>query len=395
MSGGPVPVVHVITRLELGGAQQNTLYTVASLDRSRFAPRLVCGPGGLLDDEARELPDVPVDFVPELLRPIRPRQDLSAAAALRRLLAPLAARGPVIVHTHSSKAGIVGRWAAWRAGCRPIVHSIHGYGHAAIEGVVARRLALALERHMARHTDAFIAVSEANRRQGEELGLLGGRPCHVVRSGIDLTAFAEADALRARARAGLGLPEDAPVVGMIGCLKPQKAPLDFVELAALVARERPETRFLLAGDGALRAALEQRVTALGLGERFQLLGWRRDVPALLGALDVVVLTSLWEGLPRVCPQAMAAGRPVVATAVDGIPEAVVDGRNGFLFAPEELATGARRVLELLADPALRRRQGAAGRSAVAEFDQREMVTRQEALYAELLGPSSQPPSPGS
>jgi glycosyltransferase involved in cell wall biosynthesis len=379
-----VPVVHVITLLELGGAQQNTLDTVARLDRERFRPWLVCGVGGMLDDEARALPDVEVHFVPELVRPIRPLRDIAAVTQVAALLRPLAERGPVIVHTHSSKAGIIGRQAAARARAGPVVHSIHGFGHAAVRSGLLRHATLTLERRMARHTDAFVGVSRASLEEGRRLGLLGDRPAHLVRSGIDVEAFARADGLRASARASLDLPEEAAVVGMIGNFKPQKAPLDFVELAARVARERRGTRFFIVGDGPLRPDVEARVRHHGLEGSLALLGWRRDVPALLGALDVLVLTSRWEGLPRVCPQAMAAGRPIVATDVDGIPEAVVHGRNGLLFAPGDVAAGAAHVVSLLEDDAMSRRMGAAGRAAVAEFDVGHMLAGQEQLYASLL-----------
>ncbi|MCB9896367.1 MAG: glycosyltransferase family 4 protein [Planctomycetes bacterium] len=381
---GAVPVVHVITQLELGGAQQNTLHTVARLDRARFRPHLLCGPGGLLDDEARALNGVELHFVDELERPIRPGRDLTAARVIADLLRDVAAGGPCVVHTHSSKAGIVGRWAAHRAGVGPVVHTIHGFGHDAVPGRFVRRAVLAVERTMARHTDAFVSVSRANEVEGLALRLLGGKPCRIIRSGIDVDDFARADALRAAARAELGYAPDARVVGMIACLKPQKAPADFVDLAARVLEQAPDVEFFLAGDGELRADVERLVEANGIGPRFRLLGWRRDVPELLGALDVLVLTSRWEGLPRVCPQAMAAGRPVVATNVDGIPEAVVEGRNGFLFEPGDTALAARRVLTLLDDPSLRRRHADAGRRAVDEFRQETMVAEQERLYDELL-----------
>ncbi|RKY17078.1 MAG: hypothetical protein DRQ55_16615 [Planctomycetota bacterium] len=384
MSPAPVPVVHVITKLELGGAQQNTLHTVASLDRERYRPILVTGPGGMLDDEAKELPDVELHFLPRLVRPIHPPNDLAAAAALKALLSPLVAQGPCLVHTHSSKAGIVGRFAARRAGAGPVVHSIHGFGYGALSNPVTRRITLSTERHMARWTDAFVSVSQRNLEQGRALGLLRDVPARVIRSGIDLAAFGRADELRAEARASLGYSDEHTVVGMLACLKPQKAPLDFVALARRVADERDDARFFVAGDGELRPAMQRAIADAGLAERFSLLGWRRDVPALLGALDVAVLTSRWEGLPRVCPQAMAAGRPVVATAVDGTPEAIVDGRNGVLFAPGDSEAGARGVLRILGDAELSRRMAVAGREAVAEFDQELMVADQEALYAELL-----------
>ncbi len=380
----PTPVVHVITKLELGGAQQNTLHTVASLDRARFAPHLVCGVGGMLDDEARALADVELTFLPQLVRPIQPLKDLSAVRRLAALLRPLAAQGPVIVHTHSSKAGIVGRAAARLAGAGPVVHSIHGFGHGAIANPLLRRLTLSTERLMAGCTDAFIAVSECNRREGEALRLLGGRPCEIIRSGIDLEDFARADGLRAQARASLGYDDDVPVVGMVACLKPQKAPLDFVELARLVCEQVPEARFFVAGDGELRGQVEAGLAAHGLGDKVQLLGWRRDVAALLGALDVAVLTSRWEGLPRVCPQAMAAGRPMVATAVDGTPEAIVHGQSGFLVEPGDMAAAAERVICLLRDVHLREQFGREGRAGSVPFGQDEMIARQEALYEKLL-----------
>jgi len=384
VSARPVPVVHVITKLELGGAQQNTLHTVANLDRDRFAPMLVTGVGGMLDDEARAL-DVPVHFIEPLVRPIDPRRDLAAAKAIKQLLRPLTANGPTIVHTHSSKAGIVGRWAARRSGAGPVVHSIHGFGHGAIRNPAVKRLTLATERHMARYTDAFISVSRKNLAEGQQLGLLGGKPGHVIRSGIDVEDFGRADELRNAARAQLGYDPQTPVVGMVACLKPQKAPLDFVTLAAVVAKSVPEARFFIAGDGELRHDVEQAISAAGLTDRVALLGWRRDIPELLGALDVLVLTSLWEGLPRVCPQAMAAGRPVVATAVDGTPEAIVDGRNGRLFTAGDPAAGAAHVIELLQDHGQAQAFARAGLDAVAEFDQRTMVAQQEQLYDQLLG----------
>lgn len=383
MNARPTPVFHIITMLELGGAQQNTLHTVASLDRGEFAPHLVCGQGGMLDEEARSL-GIPVHFVPELIRPIRPWADWRAARAIAALLRPHAAMGPVVVHTHSSKAGVVGRVAARMASASPVVHSIHGFGHEAIETGWMRGMVLATERRMARYTDAFISVSQRALDEGKQLGLLGSAPHQVIRSGIDLEDFGRADSLREETRRSLGIPADAPVVGMIACLKPQKAPLDFIDVAAAVREQHPEARFFLAGDGDLRPEVEARIRARGLESHLSLLGWRRDIPGLMGALDVLVLTSRWEGLPRVCPQAMAAGKPVVATHVDGIPEAIVDGRNGFLVAPGDIEGAAQRVNELLADPTRAEALGRAGREHVREFDQRHMVEAQEALYRDLL-----------
>jgi glycosyltransferase involved in cell wall biosynthesis len=206
----------------------------------------------------------------------------------------------------------------------------------------------------------------------------------VIRSGIAIDAYRCRPEARAAARAALGVPPGAPLVGMIACLKPQKAPEDFVAVAARVRAALPEARFFLAGDGERRQAVEAAARAAGLDGAFQLLGWRRDVPELLAALDVLVLTSRWEGLPRVLPQAMAAGRPVVATNVNGAPEAVRDGVTGYLVPPGDIAGLADRVIALLRDPATREAMGRAARAAVHEFDATEMVRRQEALYGRLV-----------
>jgi glycosyltransferase involved in cell wall biosynthesis len=375
-----IRVCHVITQLELGGAQQNTLYTVSHLDPARFEPSLVAGPGGPLDGEAASL-GVPVHFVPRLRRPIAPLDDAAALCALRRLIRNVR---PHIVHTHSSKAGILGRWAARLAGVRHIVHSIHGSGFHPGQGALARRTLVAAERLTGRlATSAFVAVSRANLDAGVALGLFDPARVSLIRSGVRLADYHPPAPGR-----GAGFP---PVVGMVACLKPQKAPLDFVAVAARVVREMAprEVRFALVGDGELRPEVEAAVRREGLSGRVRLEGWRRDVPELLRGFDVLLHTSRWEGLPRVFPEAMATGLPIVATRVDGAPEAIQDGLTGFLLDPGDVDGMARRVIELLRDEPLRRRLGEAARARVEPWDIDEMVRRQERLYEALMtqGPS--------
>jgi glycosyltransferase involved in cell wall biosynthesis len=377
-----IKVCHVITRLELGGAQQNTLHTVAHLDRRRFEPLLIAGAGGLLDEEARGIPDLSVTLLPELVRPVRPGRDLAALAKLTALLRRLA---PDIVHTHSSKAGILGRWAARLAGVPVVVHTIHGFGFHAEQGRLASWVFRALERATSRVTTRFVAVARANVRTGLEHRLFTADRTVLVRSGIPLGWFGSG-ARGGRARTELGLGPQAPLVGMVACLKPQKAPVDFVRVARRVAERVPAAHFVLVGDGELRDAVQAEVARLGLAARFHLLGWRRDIPAVLSDLDVFVLTSLWEGLPRSVPEAMASGLPVVATRVDGIPEAVADGITGYLARPHDVETMADRVAFLLQHPAEARRLGEQGRRRVDDFDIDAMVRRQEALYEELTAP---------
>jgi glycosyltransferase involved in cell wall biosynthesis len=374
-------VCHIITKLELGGAQQNTLFTVAHLDPAKFRPVLITGEPGLLDDDARKLAGVEFHQIPSLVREIRPLADLRALFALTRLLRRIK---PAIVHTHSSKAGILGRAAARLAGVPVIIHSIHGFGFTRFQSLPVRRTLMALECLAAKITTRFFAVSEANRRLGVELGFFPDDRCVVIRSGVDVAAIRKTGVDTTAKKRELGLEPGRPVVGMVAPMKPQKAPLDFVRVAAKVAAKKPETQFLFVGDGDLREAMEAEIARLDLTKSFRLAGWRRDVPAVMRCLDVFVLTSLWEGLPRVYLEALASGVPVVGTRVDGAAEVVRDGVNGYLLAPGDVQGLADRVLSLLANPTLAADMGRRGEALPQEFDIHDMVRRQEEEYDRLL-----------
>jgi glycosyltransferase involved in cell wall biosynthesis len=376
--------MHAITMLELGGAQRNTLYTVAHLDPAEFAAALAWGPGERLDPEAELLAGVRRFPVPELVRPVRPLLDARAVARLR---GAMRAFRPDLVHTHSSKAGVVGRAAAALERVPVVVHSVHGFGFTPLQPVVVRALFFAAELAMARWTDHFVTVSEADRRRGLELGLFAPEAVSLIRSGIALDRFRAAtggDAARRR----LGLGADAPVVTQVGNFKPQKAPLDFVRVAAAVARAVPSARFVMPGEGPLRARAEALARELGLGDRVRFCGWWDDVPALLAATTVSVLTSRHEGLPRAVVESLAAGVPVVATAVDGTVEVVRDGVNGLLAPAGDVAGLAAAVVALLRDPQRRARMAAAAGRGLEEFDVDRMVREQEVLYRWLCGRST-------
>ena len=376
-----VTVAHVITKLELGGAQQNTLFTVSHLEPTRYRRILVTGEPGILDAEARGLAGVEFHQIPSLVRPVSPFRDLRALIALLGLFLRLK---PTIVHTHSSKAGILGRCAAWLARVPITIHSIHGFGFHAQQPAFTRLAFVAAERFVGRLTTRFFAVSEANRRRGVELGLFTPDRCVVIRSGIDVAAARACTVDRAAKMRELGCDPARPLVGMVGPLKPQKAPLDFVGLAALVHHARPETQFLLVGDGELRRAVETAIARRGLTGVVRVAGWRRDVAEIMTCLSVFVLTSRWEGLPRVYLEALAAGVPVVGTRFDGAAEVVHEGRNCFLVEPGDLSGMADRVLALLDAPDLARDLGRHGRDLPVEFDIHDMVRRQEREYERLL-----------
>lgn len=370
-------IAHVITRLDLGGAQQNTLYCVEHHDRSAFKVHLAAGPGGQLDQQALAIADADVCLMPILKHPIRPHADLAAVAALAGWLRR---HGVALVHTHSSKAGILGRLAAHRVRTPAAVHTVHGWSFNTTQPALVRALYVWLERWAARMTDRIVVVAEANIRQGLAAGV--GRPdqYRVVHSGIDVAAFAAAPRRQVIERRSGELH-----VGAVACLKPQKDPLTLVRAARRVLDLEPRARFFIAGDGALRPRVEELAAQLGLGDRLVLLGWVEDVHAFLHDLDVFVLTSRFEGLPRAVLQAMAAGVPVIATAVDGVPEVISDGETGRLVAPGDHRAVAEAVLELLADPALRvGLAGAAHARLRGSFEISTMLVELEALYLELL-----------
>ncbi len=381
----PWHVAHLITRLDLGGAQLATLYEAAHGDFADDGRSLIFGPGGMLEAEARALPRVECRPVSSLRREVSPLADLRALWALRgelrRLKSAVAGR-KLLVHTHTSKAGILGRWAAKLAGADLIVHTAHGFGHSHHGSGASRRLFKLAEQLTGRITDGFTADSAANVHQGRAEGLFAGRPARVVRCGIDVAAHAMAGD-PASLRQTLEIPEGDAVVLNLSCLKPQKDPLTFARVAARVLDRAPATTFLLAGDGELRPRLEREVARLGIGQRFRILGWRRDVPALLGASDLLVMTSRWEGLPQVFAQAMAAGLPIVATRVDGAPEAIEVGENGLLCDVGDVSGLTAAVVGLLRDPKARRRMGARGRDRAHEFSQERMVRTLDRYYAGL------------
>lgn len=374
-----VRVVHIITKLELGGAQQNTLYTVKHLNRNLFEPHLICGQGGILDRQAAELPDVNVHFCKELVRPISPASDWRAYERMKTLLRDLR---PQIVHTHSSKAGILGRLAASAAKVPAVVHTYHGFGFHRFQNPLVFRAYLAAERYACGRTNHLVFVSRGNWQWAESLGLCRHPSAGLIHSGVEATGPMEGGA-RAAMRAELGIPPDAKLVGMIACLKQQKDPLTYVRAADIVRRKRKDVHFLLAGDGELREQVSKAVEASGDPAAFLMLGWRFDILRLLSALDLMVLTSRWEGLPRVIPEATISRVPVIASDIEGHREIVQDGKNGALAQPGNPEDFADKIVKALdnrwsVDAGYARQVG-------VDFDIRDMVTKQEQLYLNLLG----------
>ncbi len=381
----PLSICHVITRMIIGGAQENTLLTVRGQLENGHRVVLLTGPttgpeGKLLAGGV--LPGLELVEEPMLRRAVNPLADW---LAYRRLKAFFAARRFDIVHTHSSKGGIVGRLAATAAASPLVVHTVHGQPFHPYQSAWQNRLYIAAERWAGRRCHHIFAVAQAMIDQCVAAGIAPREKYSVVYSGMELAAFAAArpsPELRAR----LGLPADVPVIGKIARLFELKGHDYLLAAAPAVVAEFPNVRFLLVGDGLLRERLAAQAAALGLADNIVFAGLvpPAEVPNYIALMDVVAHLSLREGLPRTVVQALAAGKPAVGFALDGTPEVIVDGETGRLCPPQNAAAVANALLELLRNPQQARSMGAAGQRRVAErFDWRHMVDCLEQAYARL------------
>lgn len=377
-------VVHVITMLERGGAQINTLYTWRHLDPQRFEAWLLCGPGGPLLAEAQATERLKV--IASLRREIRPWRDLAALRAIRRELRQLR---PAIVHTHSSKAGILGRLAARLAGAAHVVHSVHGFSFSPHQPFLQRALYRLAEKLAAPLTDRFVFVAEADRAEALRLGLCKPDGAALIRSGFPLAPFLTPAGDEAARRARFDVPAGRPVVGVVAPFKPQKGLFHLVDVAARVLRRRPDALFLLAGDGEQRAALEREIARRGIAAAFRLPGFVPDVEQAITLFTVGASTALWEGLPQSLVQMRLMKKPLVVSAIPGNQEVVRDGVNGFAVPLSDPGAFADRIVQLLDDSELRARLGGCPED-FREWDADTMVRRQEELYGQLLAPHHPP-----
>ncbi len=380
-------IVHVITRLIIGGAQENTLLTVDGLhhhyhDDVTLITGPAEGPEGDLFERARQR-ELKVELMPELVRAIRPRTDLKAYWRLRSAIRRLK---PDVVHTHSSKAGILGRAAAWHERVPAIVHSIHGMPFGAFESPVKNRFYITLERWAARRCHAIVSVCDAMTQQALAAGVGNPEQFLTVYSGMDADAFLTPRRSSADVRRELGLADDEIAFATVARLFELKGHEDIVAIAASVLTANPKVRFVWLGDGILRDRLIADLEARGIRHAFLLTGLVPPdrIPELLAGVDAVIHPSLREGLARVLPQALLVGRPVISYDIDGAREVVLP-ETGILLQPRDLTGLAAAVLRLADNPSLREAMGQEGRRRFAEQFRHETMTRDlRSLYERLL-----------
>lgn len=397
----PLRILHISTRLILGGSQENTVLSCeGQADRGHtvglvFGP--IYGPEGSLYERARAHGGIELIETPHLVRELAPCRDLRCLRDLRRIIRDWR---PDVVHTHSSKAGILGRFAAWREHVPCVVHTIHGLAFHPYERGWRNRVYILAERAAARRCHRILGVADAMRDQSLAAGI--GRPAQyrTVWSGMDVEPFLAPQWSRAEVRQALGLAEDDFVIGTVARLAELKGHDDLLDALGPALQADSHLRLLWVGDGWWRERLLGRVSDLGLTGRVITTGLvpPEQIPKFHQAMDLLVHPSYREGLPRVVTQALLSGLAVVAYDVDGTREVCIDGETGRLVKPGDGAGLRDAVLSLRADPALRARFGAAGRALCRDrFSAGAMVEALDEVYREVLAPRAPavPAGPGA
>jgi glycosyltransferase involved in cell wall biosynthesis len=380
-----IRVLRIIARLNVGGPAIHATLLTERLDPSRYESRLVAGnvePGeaDYLHLHRREIPGLIT--MPELGRELRGVADLQALMGLVRLIREFR---PHVVHTHTAKAGAVGRVAAMLCRVPVVVHTFHGHVFRGYFSPAKTRVFLAIERFLGRGSSALVAVSPKVRDELLEFGV--GRPedVHVVPLGLDLERFRDYDETRAEARAALELPDTAFVTSIVARLVPIKAHEVFLEAARRVRAAHPCAIFLVVGGGERHDDLQALAARLGLGDRVRFLGWRADLERIYRASDAVALTSRNEGSPVALIEAMAAGCPVVSTRVGGVPDVVTDHESGLLTEMDDAAGLADALGRLARDRVLGEALGATAQARVIErYGAGRLLHDMDALYTALL-----------
>ncbi|MBN1273897.1 MAG: glycosyltransferase family 4 protein [Candidatus Aminicenantes bacterium] len=386
-------VLHIITRLDQGGSAKNTLLTVLGMDKAIYDVVLIKGSSheSKMSWEEQKTVDsglhqaalngVRVVDLPVLIRRINPLFDIAALVFLYILMLK---ERPRIVHTHSSKAGLLGRFAAALAGIPIIIHTPHGHIFWGYFGPLTTHLFILLERLAALWTDRFVALTNKEKEDYVKLGIAGEEKISVIHSGVEIDQIrrCRSDDIQA-VRGELGIPRDFVVVGTVGRIVPVKGPEYFLKAARELASLSTDVLFVFVGDGELRGELEKKALDWGIAERVFFLGWREDVFTVMSVFDIFVLPSLNEGMGRVLVEAMALGKPIVASDVGGIPDLVVHGENGFLVPPKDSKQLASCIRRLIEDKKCREEMGQKGKKNAQDFTIGKMVAGIEDMYTEF------------
>lgn len=372
-------ILQIGSGAEYGGGSTYLLTLMNAIGQQGWEVHFACTPGLTL--EAVKKAGFSVFPVPAMQRPINPWADFRALIQLIKIIR----NGNYdLVHTHTSKGGFLGRLAAKITGVPAIIHTVHGFAFHEHSSRAALLFYVTLEKIAAYCCDRMISVNHEDRLKAIELGIAGPDKIITIQNGIDTTPF-DRRFNRGKIRREFGVEEDQLLIGTVARLAPQKAPFDFVHAAAYALAHRSDLKFIMVGDGPLRAETEQLIRQLDLSDYIIVTGHRTDVPELLAAMDVFMLTSLWEGLPISLLEAMAMSKPVIVTDIKGSREVVKNGETGYLVPPKDPEAAGEALLKMLAAGEEAKKMGARGRHLVDEvFNAKTMTQNTISVYRELL-----------
>ncbi|MCR4663139.1 MAG: glycosyltransferase family 4 protein [Endomicrobiaceae bacterium] len=370
-----IKIAIIVTKLELGGAQKVAISLCEKLDKDKFETVLICGCGGILDEETKN--KIRVIFVKDLVREISPVKDLKALFSICKILKQ---EKPFIVHTHSSKAGIIGRLAAKASGIKNIVHTIHGFSFNDTQSFLKKNLFIFLEKIGAKISKYLIPVSVENTTKGLKNNIGKKEQYHYIRLGVDIDNFKNFSGIPSLKKE-LNINEQDILVTTIGPFKPQKNLPDFIKTAKNISGKNKNFKFVIVGDGTLRPQFENLIKKYNISNNIFLIGWRRDISNILNSSDMFVMTSLWEGLPISTIEAMCCGLSPIVNDVDGQREIVKDKFNGFLIKPYDIKATEEKIMLLANDTNLRKEMSLNARNSIDyTFSTDYMIKQHEDLY---------------
>ncbi len=375
-----IKVVHIITKLELGGAQINTVYTYQNLDEKQFETYLLSGPGGILTNKIEKKDRFFI--IKDLVRQINPIKDLKALFQLRKILKKIK---PHIIHTHSSKAGILGRTAAFLLRIPVIIHSVHGFSFSPYQSFLKRTFYITAEKLVSKITSHFVFVSNDDIGMAREKKLVKEN-YSLIRSGFPFKKFLKQNEDIKAIKKEYNIKENDFVCGIIAPFKPQKGLFHLIEIAERVlapGKTKKNVVFMITGDGDLREAIETKLKEKGIFDRFRLPGFLFDIEKAVDIFDLGVSTALWEGLPQSLIQLRLKKKAVVASDIPGNREVIQENKNGFLVAAADYETFAERILYLINEDKERERLSYFDKEDFSPWDADYMVREQEKMYKSL------------
>ena len=375
-----IKVCHIITKLELGGAQKNTLYTLSNLDKEKFEVFLISGEGGILDDEARK-ENYKKYFIKCLVREVSPLNDL---ISLINIFLILKKEKPLIIHTHSSKAGIIGRVAGFFSGVKVIIHTYHGFGFNEHQPYLLKKFYILLEKIVSFITDHFIFVSYNNLETAKRYKIIRKNNYSIIRSGIKLGEFLTYKDYSFIEKYGFKKDGNL-IIATVANLKPQKNPDDFIKVAETVLKDVDNVLFFYCGGGEKLDYYKELIIKKGLEKKVIFTGWVYDVKEVYRSTDIFILTSLWEGLPRSIIEAIKSGCVVISYKTDGVTEVIRNGVNGFIVEQKDFYKMSEMILRLVKEKEFFDKiKENVVETELSKFDIDFMVKQQEKLYERLI-----------